>query len=107
MSCGNPNTKRDEQLARQLQIEEDNISSNSNLTKKFQGVYDKEVGIYGFDSVFDTYGNRNLTNKIDEKIIDKPISIKETSIFIDLAPLLLFIIIVFIYYLKTNYKYGR
>ena len=64
MSCGNPNTNRDEQLARQLQIEEDNISSNSNLAKKFQEVYDKEAGIYGFDPVFDTDGNRNLANKI-------------------------------------------
>ena len=64
MSCGNPNTNRDEQLARQLQIEEDNISSNSNLAKKYQEVYDKEAGIYGFDPVFDTNGNRNLANKI-------------------------------------------
>ena len=64
MSCGNPNTNRDEQLARQLQKEEDNISSNSNLAKKYQEVYDKEAGIYGFDPVFDTDGNRNLANKI-------------------------------------------
>ena len=64
MSCGNPYTNRDEQLARQLQKEEDNISSNSNLAKKYQEVYDKEAGIYGFDPVFDTDGNRNLANKI-------------------------------------------
>ena len=64
MSCGNPNTNRDEQLARQLQKEEDNISSNSNLAKKYQEVYDKEAGIYGFDPVFDTDGNKNLANKI-------------------------------------------
>ena len=64
MSCGNPNTNRDEQLARQLQREEYNISSNSNLAKKYQEVYDKEAGIYGFDPVFDTDGNKNLANKI-------------------------------------------
>ena len=142
MSCGNPNTNRDEQLARQLQKEEDNISSNSNLAKKFQEVYDKEAGIYGFDPVFDTDGNRNLANKIssaeseddidlifqkhanerrkflaksekiNEKIIDKPVPIKETSIFInfsqtilDLSPFIfLFIIIVFIYYSSNNKK---
>ena len=52
MSCGNPNTNRDEQLARQLQREEYNISSNSNLAKKYQEVYDKEANIYGFDPVF-------------------------------------------------------
>ena len=64
MSCGDPNTNRDEQLARQLQREEYNISSNSNLAKKYQEVYDKEAGIYGFDPVFDTDGNKNLANKI-------------------------------------------
>ena len=64
MSCGNPNTNRDEQLARQLQKEEYNISSNSNLANKYQEIYDKEAGIYGFDPVFDTDGNKNLANKI-------------------------------------------
>ena len=64
MSCGNPNTNRDEQLARQLQKEEYNISSNSNLAKKYQEVYDKEANIYGFDPVFDIDGNKNLANKI-------------------------------------------
>ena len=64
MSCGNPNTNRDEQLARQLQREEYNISSNSNLAKKYQEVYDKEANIYGFDPVFDIDGNKNLANKI-------------------------------------------
>ena len=64
MSCGDPNTNRDEQLARQLQREEYNISSNSNLAKKYQEVYDKEANIYGFDPVFDTDGNKNLANKI-------------------------------------------
>ena len=146
MSCGNPNTNRDEQLARQLQKEEDNISSNSNLAKKYQEVYDKEANIYGFDPVFDIDGNKNLANKIrsaernntseddidlifqkhanerrkflaksekiNEKIIDKPVPIKETSIFInfsqtilDLSPFIfLFIIIVFIYYSSNNKK---
>jgi hypothetical protein len=64
MSCGDPNTNRDEQLARQLQREEYNISSNSNLAKKYQEVYDKEANIYGFDPVFDIDGNKNLANKI-------------------------------------------
>ena len=157
MSCGNPNTNRDEQLARQLQREEYNISSNSNLAKKYQEVYDKEAGIYGFDPVFDIDGNKNLANKIraaernnvreddidlifqkhanerrkflaksekiNEKIIDKPLPKPKPlptvpkgtkSIFIDfsqtildLAPFIFLFIIVFIYYLKTNYKYGR
>ena len=138
MSCGNPNTNRDEQLARQLQIEEDNISSNSNLAKKYQEVYDKEAGIYGFDPVFDTNGNRNLANKIssaeneddidlifqkhanerrkflaksekiNEKIIDKPVGVKETSIksifiYWSLILLVIYFLFILIYFLFIYY----
>ena len=115
MSCGNPNTNRDDKLYRQLQKEEYNISSNSNLANKYQEIYDKDTEIYGFDPVFDKVRNAerrkilSQSEKIHEKIIDnpKPVVVKETSIksifinfsqtILNLSPFIFLFIIIVLY----------
>ena len=115
MSCGNPYTTRDERLVKQLQKQEYDIASNSNLAKQYQEVYDKESGIFGFDSVFDT--NLVKRESREEKPKSQPkeeggegeeeekkeINVSQT--IIDITPFLIsFGVILFIFYSSNKRK---